>query len=100
MSQLDLKSVKPKLQVGLAQFHKYAVIIFLALVVILYGTIMYKIHTLSNEQPSQDAVTSQVKGAKIPHINPQVVQQLQSLQDNSVSVQSLFDQARQNPFQE
>jgi hypothetical protein len=62
--------------------------------------VLLRINTLGSTQPSSDAVTSQVQAARIPHIDQSVVRQLQSLQDNSVSVKSLFNQARANPFQE
>jgi hypothetical protein len=65
---------------------------------LLYGFLLLRISDLANMQPSQDSVTSQVKAARLPHIDPAVVKQLHSLQDNSVNVQSLFDQVRNNPF--
>jgi len=82
-----LKKVKP-----------YSLLIFLVFVVALYGIVFLKINQLTNAQPSSDAVSSQVKAAKLTRIDPAVLDKLQSLQDNSVSVQSLFEQARNNPF--
>jgi hypothetical protein len=61
--------------------------------------VLLKINSLSNVQPSSTVVTSQVKTVAIPQIDPTVVKQIQNLQDNSVSVQALFNQARTNPFQ-
>lgn len=77
----------------------YRLLAFLLFVALLYGFVLLRINSLSNLQPSEDAVSSQVKAAKLPHIDQSVVNQLQSLQNNSVSVQALFDQARSNPFQ-
>lgn len=78
---------------------RYNFMLFIAFVVCLYGFLLFRVNSLSNAQPKAEDVTSQVKAAAIPHIDQAVVKQLQSLQDNSVSVQSLFDQARSNPFQ-
>jgi hypothetical protein len=78
----------------------YSLFVFLLFVAALYGFILLKIHNFSSAEPSPDAVSSQVKAAQVPHIDPAVIQQLQSLQNNSVSVQALFNQARSNPFQE
>jgi hypothetical protein len=83
----------------LQQFRRFSFIIFLVFVALLYGFVILRINSLGNQQPSPDSVTSQVKAAKVPRIDPVVLQQLKSLQDNSVSVQALFDQARSNPFQ-
>jgi len=84
----------------LRKLRHYSPLIFVAFVVLLYGFILLRVNSLSNQQPSAQAVSGQVKAAQIPHIDTSVVKQLQSLQDNSVSVQTLFNQARDNPFQE
>jgi hypothetical protein len=83
----------------LRRLGRYKTIFFLAFVAVLYGIVLLHINSLNGQQPSTQAVNSQVKAANVPHIDQSVVQQIQSLQDNSVSVQSLFDQARNNPFQ-
>ena len=95
----SIKSLAVKAAAALKQARRYSLVLFLAFVLLIYGFIFLRINSLSNIQPSNDAVSSQVKAARIPHIEQSVVDQLQSLQDNSVSVQSLFDQARSNPFQ-
>ena len=96
---LDLKTLKQQLLNTGSRLNHYSVIGFVVLVAVLYGFVMFRITTLSTAEPSQEVVSGQVKAARIPHIDQEVVKQLQSLQDNSVSVQSLFDQARSNPFQ-
>ncbi len=74
-------------------------LVFLLFVALLYGFVLLRISNLSNLQPPEEAVNSQVKAAALPHIDQSVVNQLQSLQNNSVNVQALFNQARNNPFQ-
>jgi hypothetical protein len=78
---------------------KYSIAIFIVFIGILYGFLLFQISSLSNAQPTSEAVSGQVKAAQIPHINQSVVNQLQTLQNNSVNVQALFNQARNNPFQ-
>lgn len=78
---------------------RYSLIIFIIFVTCLYGFILLRVNSLSHAQPLADDVSKQIQAAAIPHIDQAVVKQLQSLQDNSVSVQSLFNQARSNPFQ-
>ncbi len=83
-----------------AAANRYKVIIFVLLVVTVYGYIIITISSLSNVQPTPDQVnkiSSPIKSAKI---DKNIVMQLQRLQDNSVSVKALFDEARNNPFQE
>ena len=84
----------------LRRVRRYSLVLFLAFVAVLYGFVLLRINSLTNAQPPSDSVSSKVQAAHVPRIDPAVIKQLQSLQNNSVSVQALFDQARQNPFQE
>lgn len=88
-----------KLVRRLSFVRQYSFVIFIVFVICLYGFLILKVNSLSSAQPRAEDVASQVNAAAIPHIDQSVVKQLQSLQDNSVNVQSLFDQARSNPFQ-
>jgi len=98
---LDLKNLKPALiNFGKAS-GKYMGIMFFVLVALVYGFIILRINSLSNIQPSDSDVSAQsTKINTIPKVDPTVVQQLQSLKDNSVNVQALFEQARNTPFNE
>lgn len=72
-----------------------ALIIFF---VIVYAYVFLGIHNNLNTQPTQTQISSNLKTTAQPTINPAVVNQIEQLQNNSVSVQALFNQARQNPF--
>ena len=78
----------------------YRIAICIFLVVIVYGFIIFRGEQLSHVSPSQAAITSQTTNLNYPQINPTIINKINQLQDNSVNVQSLFNQARQNPFQE
>lgn len=83
----------------LSSLRRYILVIFIVFVAGLYGFVLFRVNSLSHAQPLASDVTNQIKAAAIPHIDQAVVKQLQSLQDNSVGVQALFNQARSNPFQ-
>lgn len=98
------KKLSPKIlyeQAGerLVKLRPYAFPAFLIFVGLVYGFLFLRVGTLVNTQPSDADVATQVKATKVPYIDEKVVDQLQSLQDNSVSVQSLFNEQRTNPFQ-
>lgn len=76
----------------------YKVFVFFLAAASLYGYIIWRINTFSNAPADSNEESSQTTAQ--PHIDPATVAKIQSLQDNSVSVQTLFDNARQNPFQE
>ena len=97
--KFSLKLVVAKISGVGRKLLPYSLLAFLVFVALLYGFVFLRINNLSSAQPTADAVSSQVKAAQLPHIDQTVVNQLQSLQDNSVSVQALFNQARSNPFQ-
>jgi hypothetical protein len=100
MKDKNLKDQIAKLSARAESLQKYSLPAFVVFVVLLYGFLMFRINTLSNASPSTTVIDDQVKGAHVPHIDQAIVSQLQSLQDNSVSVKSLFTEARANPFQE
>ena len=81
------------------KLRRYSLISFIILIGLIYGFLLLRINTLSSQKPSEEAIAKQVKAAKIPQIDKEVVKQLESLEDNSVNVQTLFNQARSNPFQ-
>lgn len=98
MNTLNLQNIIAKLRLIITQVKRNSVLIFIVLVVGIYGFTFFKIQTLNNQQPTEEAVSSQVQAAHVPRIDPKTVEALNSLQDNSVSIKTLFDEARSNPF--
>ncbi|HVC36359.1 MAG TPA: hypothetical protein VNE40_02860 [Candidatus Dormibacteraeota bacterium] len=98
--KLSPKILIEKLMTFVGYLNRYSVLLFFILLVAVYGFLWFRINSLTNAQPSSNDISSATTTTVSPHIDPSVVAQLQSLQDNSVSVQALFSQARNNPFQE
>ena len=96
--KLNLSDIPAQLSKLMRRVGAYRVFIFFLVVASLYGYIVWRINVFSNAPASTSEVTAQTTPQ--PHIDPATVAKIQSLQDNSVNVQSLFDAARQNPFQE
>jgi hypothetical protein len=88
-----------KLTANLVKLRRYSFAIFIILVASVYAFILIRINSLGSVEPSDESVNSQVSAAHLV-IDKSVVNQLKSLKDNSVNVQSLFDGARKSPFQE
>ena len=93
-------SFKEKLAHVTRVVHRYIIVVFLLFLVGIYGFLAWRVISLNQTEPNAADVSAQLKTASVPHIDTDVVNKIQQLQDNSVSAQSLFDQARQNPFQE
>ena len=87
----------------LSQFGKhilrYRILLFVVFVALIYGFIGFRIFVLSDPNTDVSDVDSEVTSLT-PHIDVRVADQLQNLKDNSVNVQTLFDEARKNPFAE
>lgn len=95
---INLANLGPALGDLFKRLSLYSAFIFFLFVAALYGFIVWRINVYYNAPASQSEISAKV--AAQPHIDPSVVQKMQDLQNNSVNVQSLFNQARENPFQE
>ncbi len=94
-----IQELVTKLTSNTQKLRRYSLIGFIVLVISIYGFLFLRITSLSGQEPTEAEISSQINASQVPHIDKSVVQQLQSLEDNSVSVQTLFNQARSNPFQ-
>jgi hypothetical protein len=99
-NSLNLKSLVTTLKNFSRQISRYRVVITLVLVFGIYGFVFWRIQTLSGAEPSINQINAQTNPAIGAHIDKHVVDQLRQLRDNSVNVQALFNQDRNNPFQE
>ena len=95
---ISTESIKGQVSALAKKIATYRIFLFFLVIASLYGYILWRINVYSNAPASESEVSA--KTTAQPRIDPDTVKKIQSLQDNSVSVQSLFDTARQNPFQE
>jgi len=89
---------KTNLNVGqlVTRLYSARVGLFLLATIVVFGFVGWQVWRAINIAPSQSsgAVTAS------PKIDQATVDKIRSLQDSSVQVRSLFDEARRNPFQE
>lgn len=93
------KELKSQIQHVIREAAHYRIAIFLATIVLVYGFVIWRVNVLVNVEPTASQVASELN-ATSPKIDQATVDKVKQLQDNSVNVQALFDQARQNPFHE
>lgn len=79
---------------------RYRVVLFGLFLLAVYGYLGFQIFRLTTASPSADSVSGQLTVIQSPRVDTRAVDELKKLQDNSVEVKALFDQARNNPFQE
>src|SRR6266576_1486273 len=99
-NDLKLKSLNPLpfLKTFYAKYHQHAVFGAVLLVLLVYVFVVLKINSLANAEPSPDQ--ENVVTTSVPKIDGKAINQIQSLENNNTQVHSLFEQARNNPFQE
>lgn len=79
---------------------KYAVFIFVILSLGVFGFLVYRIRTLAAQEPSESMIAEKAGETRPASIDKKSVERIQELQSTSVEVKTLFDQNRDNPFQE
>jgi zona occludens toxin (predicted ATPase) len=100
MKKLATAGLQKKFQKARAIGRQYRVLFFIVALAAVYGFVVYRINVLSQSSPNPNDVSLQLQATRTPKVDPNVISKIQQLQDNSVNVQALFDQARNNPFNE
>ena len=100
MKDLAIKSPLPILAAWGRKLRPYVGVILFLFFAAVYGYIVLKINSYSNPVIDESDVISEAKASPTPRIDETAAQKLESLKDNSVNVQTLFDESRTNPFQE
>jgi hypothetical protein len=99
-ANLDLNTIETKASSFLHTLYKYRLLLFVVFIAALYGFLVWRISAFATVEPDSTAVANKVQSSHTPHIDTNVVKKIQELQDNSVSVKALFNDARSSPFQE
>ncbi len=97
---LNLNDITARIRPILQKLRHYVVFIFFIVVALMYTFLVFRINSLSSQEPTDDQVTEGLQTVRRPKIDQNALNKIQQLQDNSEEVRSLFKQARDNPFQE
>ncbi len=97
---MKLPAITAKFTPILDVVKKYLLVVFLLFFAGIYGFLLFRIETLANAKPDEDAILEKLKTVQRPRLDEAAAKKIQSLEDQNISVQTLFDQARQNPFAE
>jgi hypothetical protein len=97
---IETKDILPKLKSAVGVLRQYMVIIFIGFLVLIYGFLVFKIGTVSNVDPDDEAVAEQLKDTRGLQIDQDAIDKILELKDQNIAVKSLFESARDNPFQD
>lgn len=93
-------NIKAKLLPLVKWFQKHYVVVGIVSVLALYSWLVVNINLLNRREPDEDTYTEQLQTIKKPTISQSTIDKLTQLEENNIEIQTLFKQARQNPFQE
>ena len=78
---------------------KYSWFAFIISVLLIYTFLVLRISQLSQAEADDAAVAEKSSTIKRLKIDEDSVEKIQQLQDQNIAVQSLFEEARDNPFE-
>jgi hypothetical protein len=79
---------------------KHSPVIFIVIVFSVYGFLIFQINQLSTAEPTPEQVAEQQNLIPRLKIDKEAVNKIEQLEDQNISVQSLFKAARDNPFKD
>lgn len=96
---IDVKEISNALQTSVKHLQRYVSFLFLISILGIYSFLVFQIGSLSQAEPSDEDIAQQntVKRLKA---DPDSIEKIKQLEDQNVGVQSLFEAARDNPFQD
>jgi hypothetical protein len=96
----EAKDIPKKLMPLLQKATKYLVPIFLIFFVSIYAFLIFRVSTMARSEPDEDAIAEKLNTVKRPKIDQNAIDKIENLEDTNIQVQTLFNEARQNPFAE
>lgn len=86
---------------GILDFLKrYAVLIFFVALCGVYGFLAYRINSLTNADPTDEAIAEKLDAVTRPRIDEESISKMRELEEENIEVETLFKEARKNPFKE
>ena len=101
MSQdINVKQIGATAKKSLGRLKVYASFLAVIAILLIYSFLVFRVSTLSQAEPDEAAVAEKSNTIKRLRIDQNSVDKLDDLEDQNVGVQSLFEEARDNPFQD
>lgn len=97
---LDIKQAGDIAKSTLGKIQRYMVFLSIVGILLVYSFLVLRISTLSQAEPNEDQITEQANTVKRLRIDQTSIDKIEQLEDQNIAVQSLFQEARNNPFQD
>jgi hypothetical protein len=96
---MKLDNLTAKLTIVRDRVGRYVVIIFVICVALVFGFLTLKISSYSNNEPNDTQIEERLSTLQTVKLNDEAVQKIEELQDRNISLESLFNNGRDNPFE-
>lgn len=100
MNNIDIKNIPTLLKSSLKPVLAHAKVIFILGIILLSGFLVFEINRLTAKEPTPEQISEQLEIIKRPKIDQDTINKIEQLEDQNIAVQSLFQAARDNPFQD
>jgi hypothetical protein len=98
--KIDITQLKNIILQATAFLKKYAVVVFIVIGLSVIGFLVYQVGQLATKEPGDTLVDEKTGETRPIRIDSKAVEQVQKLQSTNVEVKALFNQTRDNPFNE
>lgn len=98
--QIDINAYLAKIKKFKIIFFRHSGFVAILIILFIYLFTVWRISTLATAEPTNSAENAALATTNIPRVDKNAVNQIQSLEKSNVQIQSLFNSARNNPFQE
>lgn len=98
--KIELASLKLHLKKYWQKFSAHAAFVAIIAILLVYVLVVWRISNLAAAEPSSEAENAARAATNIPRVNKEAIGQIQALEQSNTDIHSLFNQARNNPFQE
>ena len=101
MSQnINLQEILSKIKKLASRGLEHISFVFILVILLTYVFVVWRISSLATVEPSAEQESAALAGANIAKVNKKAIAQIESLEKSNAEVHSLFEQARNNPFDE
>lgn len=97
--KLDTKKLLSQLNTIKNFIVRWAVIIFIVGTALVFVFLIFRISSLSNYEPTDDQIEERLSATNAVRLDSDAVQKIEELQDRNISLESLFNNGRANPFE-
>lgn len=98
--KFDTQTLIEKLSYVTTLLRQHAAILCFIVFAIIYAVIITTASKISQQAPADAAIKKELKAVARPKVDQKVAETMLGLEERNVTIQSLFENARNNPFTE